>query len=63
MAMLDRPWDESLRLSVRTVNGLREAKINTLREVISASQGDELLKLRNFGKESLNDLRRALEKF
>ena len=62
MAMLDRPWDESLRLSVRTVHGLRKANVKTLREVISASQGNELLKLRNFGKESLNDLRRALEK-
>ena len=60
--MLDRPWDECLMLSIRTVNGLRKAQVKTLREVIIASQGSELLKLRNFGKESLNDLRRALEK-
>jgi len=60
--IMDQPWDACLELSIRTVNGLRKAKVKTLREAIIASQDSELLKLRNFGKHSLDDLRRAIGK-
>ena len=60
-AILDRPWDEFLALSVRVAHGLHNAKIKTLGEAIVASQDNQLLKQRNFGKKSLNDLRQAID--
>lgn len=58
--MLNRPWEEFLVLSSRVAHGLHQAQVKTLQEAIVASQGDELLTLRNFGTRSLCDLRQEV---
>lgn len=50
-----------LELSVRSANCLREAQINTIGELVRQSPG-ELLKCRNFGKKSLNEIEDMLVK-
>jgi DNA-directed RNA polymerase subunit alpha len=52
--MLAMPVDE-LELSVRSANCLRAAGISTLQELVSKSEA-EMLKFRNFGRKSLNEL-------
>ena len=52
--MLDRPISV-YQLSVRTLNRLKAADINTLRELVRLTQM-ELLKYGNFGKKSLTEL-------
>ena len=52
--MLAMPVDE-LELSVRSANCLRAAGISTLHELVSKSEA-EMLKFRNFGRKSLNEL-------
>jgi len=46
---------ETLALSARTLNCLKRAGINRVGEVLSMSKG-ELLKIRNFGQKSLDEL-------
>lgn len=49
-----------LELSVRAANCLREAKILTIRELVTKSH-QELLKYRNFGKKSLAEIEELLQ--
>ena len=46
---------ERLDLSARTLNCLKRAGINRVGEVIAMPEGD-LLKIRNFGRKSLDEL-------
>ena len=48
-------------LSVRTFNGLRRARVETVRDVVTRTQA-ELLKTKNFGRKSLNEVRSNLKK-
>ena len=48
-------------LSVRTINGLQRARIETVRDVVTRSQA-ELLKTKNFGRKSLGEVRKYLKK-
>ena len=57
--LLAMPVDE-LELSVRSANCLRAAGIANLKELISRSEG-EMLKFRNFGRKSLNELGEILD--
>ena len=52
--LLNMPVDE-LELSVRSANCLRAAGITHLKELVSRSEA-EMLKFRNFGRKSLNEL-------
>lgn len=52
--MLDRPITD-YPLSVRALNCLKSADINTLRELVRLTEMD-LLKFRNFGKKSISEL-------
>lgn len=51
---------EQLDLSVRTINCLRRANIVTVGELISREEKD-LLRLRNFGQKSLQEIKERLE--
>lgn len=51
---------DDLKLSVRTINALKRANINTVVQVLATSD-DDLLALRNFGQKSLDELKGALE--
>ncbi len=51
---------DELELSVRSSNCLRAANIQTLSELVSKSESD-MLKYRNFGRKSLNELNAILE--
>ena len=55
---LDRTVDE-LELSVRSCNCLRNANIRTLRELVQKTEG-EMLKTKNFGRKSLNEIKEIL---
>ncbi len=57
--LLDQPLDR-LNLSVRAKNCLDSENIMTIRELVSLSES-ELLKVRNFGKTSLKEVRAKLE--
>ena len=50
---------EELELSVRSYNCLKNARIGTLGELVQKTEG-ELLKTRNFGRKSLNEIRDIL---
>lgn len=50
---------EELELSVRSYNCLKNARIRTLGELVQKSESD-LLKTRNFGRKSLNEIRDIL---
>ncbi|MFH1856797.1 MAG: DNA-directed RNA polymerase subunit alpha [Candidatus Omnitrophota bacterium] len=50
-----------LELSVRSANCLREAKIKSIGELVRKNE-QEMLKYRNFGKKSLNEIRAMLQK-
>lgn len=52
---------DDLELSVRSANCLRAAGITALRDLVSRSES-EMLKYRNFGRKSLNELGEILEK-
>ena len=56
---LDRSVDE-LELSVRSYNCLKNADIRTLRELVQKSEG-EMLKTKNFGRKSLNEIKEILQ--
>ena len=51
---------DELELSVRSSNCLRAANIQTLAELVSKTESD-MLKYRNFGRKSLNELNAILE--
>jgi DNA-directed RNA polymerase subunit alpha len=51
---------EELELSVRSSNCLRAANIQTLEELVTKSEA-EMLKYRNFGRKSLNEIGSLLE--
>ncbi len=50
---------EELELSVRSYNCLKNANIRTLRELVQKSEGD-MLKTKNFGRKSLNEIKEIL---
>jgi DNA-directed RNA polymerase subunit alpha len=51
---------DDLKLSVRTLNALKRANINSVAQVLATSDQD-LMGLRNFGLKSLDELKAALE--
>lgn len=53
---------EELELSVRSYNCLRAANIKTVGELVERTEG-EMLKYRNFGKKSLNEIKDVLTKY
>ncbi|NQT34610.1 DNA-directed RNA polymerase subunit alpha [bacterium] len=56
--LLRKPVDE-LELSVRSANCLKEAKIRTIADLVSKDES-EMLKFKNFGRKSLNELNEIL---
>ena len=50
---------EELELSVRSSNCLRRANINTVEELTQKSEED-MMKVRNLGKKSLNEIKYKL---
>lgn len=50
---------EELELSVRSYNCLQKANIKTIRELVMKTDG-EMLKTRNFGRKSLNEIKHIL---
>ena len=52
---------EELQLSVRAYNGLKRAKINTVADLLDCSKED-LLKIRNFGQKSAEEVIQVLNK-
>lgn len=60
IANLLRTSIEDLNLSVRAYNCLKSANINTISELVSKDES-ELLRFRNFGKKSLNELQEVIE--
>jgi DNA-directed RNA polymerase subunit alpha len=55
---LDRSVDE-LELSVRSYNCLKNANIKTIRDLVQRSE-PEMLKTKNFGRKSLNEIKDIL---
>ena len=53
---------EELELSVRAYNCLKSANIKTIGELVSKTES-EMLKYRNFGKKSLNEIKEVLTKY
>ncbi len=56
-------WDvpvETLNLSVRSFNCLKRAGISKVSELLDMSE-DEIIKMRNFGKKSLDEIKAVLE--
>ncbi len=51
---------ESLELSIRSMNCLKNANIRTLRDLVSRSER-EMVEIRNFGEKSLKEVREKLE--
>ena len=50
---------EELELSVRSYNCLKNANIRTIRELVQKTEG-EMLKTKNFGRKSLNEIKEVL---
>ena len=50
---------EELELSVRSYNCLKNANIQTIRELVQKSE-NEMLKTKNFGRKSLNEIKEIL---
>jgi DNA-directed RNA polymerase subunit alpha len=50
---------EELELSVRSYNSLKNANIRTIRELVQKTEG-EMLKTKNFGRKSLNEIKEIL---
>jgi DNA-directed RNA polymerase subunit alpha len=57
---LDRSVEE-LELSVRSYNCLKNANIQSIRELVQKSE-NEMLKTKNFGRKSLNEIKEILQK-
>ena len=55
---LDRKIDE-LELSIRVLTGLKNNGINTVRDLVKLTQG-EFIKIPNFGRKSLNEIKEVL---
>jgi DNA-directed RNA polymerase subunit alpha len=56
-------WDipvETLNLSVRSFNCLKRAGISKISELLDMTE-DEIIKMRNFGKKSLDEIKQVLE--
>ena len=53
---------EELELSVRSYNCLKNAEIKTIGELVQKSEG-EMLKTKNFGRKSLNEIKEILSDF
>ncbi len=53
---------EELELSVRAYNCLKAANIKSIGELVDKTES-EMLKYRNFGKKSLNEIKEVLEKY
>jgi DNA-directed RNA polymerase subunit alpha len=53
---------DALELSARSANCLKRGKVKTIGDLLSKST-DDLLKLRNFGMKSLEEIKQKLEKF
>jgi DNA-directed RNA polymerase subunit alpha len=51
---------EELELSVRSYNCLKNANIKTIGELVQKSES-EMLKTKNFGRKSLNEIKEILE--
>ncbi len=51
---------EELELSVRSYNCLKNANIRTIRELVQKSEAD-MLKTKNFGRKSLNEIKEILQ--
>ena len=51
---------DELELSVRSYNCLKNAEIKTIGELVTRSEG-EMLKTKNFGRKSLNEIKEILE--
>ena len=63
MAAPTSEWDvpvETLNLSVRSFNCLKRAGISKVSELLDMSE-DEIIKMRNFGKKSLDEIKVVLE--
>lgn len=56
--ILNRPISE-LELSVRAFNCLKNAKIETIRDLVQKTE-EEVLKMKNFGRKSLNEVKQVL---
>ncbi|MFZ0682971.1 MAG: DNA-directed RNA polymerase subunit alpha C-terminal domain-containing protein, partial [Candidatus Cybelea sp.] len=55
-------WDipvETLNLSVRSFNCLKRAGISKVSELLDLTE-DEIMKMRNFGKKSLDEIKQVL---
>ena len=50
---------EELELSVRSYNCLKNANIRTIRELVQKTEA-EMLKTKNFGRKSLNEIKEIL---
>ena len=50
---------EELELSVRSYNCLKNANIRTIRELVQKTEAD-MLKTKNFGRKSLNEIKEIL---
>jgi DNA-directed RNA polymerase subunit alpha len=51
---------EELELSVRSYNCLKNANIRTIRELVQKTEA-EMLKTKNFGRKSLNEIKDILQ--
>ena len=51
---------EELELSVRSYNCLKNANIRTIRELVQKTEA-EMLKTKNFGRKSLNEIKEILQ--
>jgi len=63
MAAPTSEWDvpvETLNLSVRSFNCLKRAGISKVSELLDMTE-DEIIKMRNFGKKSLDEIKQVLE--
>ena len=58
-SILDQSID-SLELSIRSMNCLKNANIRNLRDLVSRSEKD-MTEIRNFGEKSLKEVREKLE--
>jgi DNA-directed RNA polymerase subunit alpha len=58
-SILDTSID-SLELSIRSMNCLKNANIRTLRDLVSRSER-QMVEIRNFGEKSLKEVREKLE--
>ena len=50
---------DSLDISVRSYNCMKNGNIRTIRELVQKTEG-EMLKIKNFGRKSLNELKDVL---